>query len=118
MDNKLLETLQSVELAKIVTAIYVCLGPLLYSVTGDVPQWYIAILLFISFKVVFKYEKCTVSYIECKARGVKKEEGYIYNFLNSFHKLRDNKFLYFCLILYVALISIVYFCVLGKRMII
>lgn len=118
MGVTIIKTLQSQELAKILTAIYICIGILLITVVGDIPQWYIAILLFITFKVVFRYDKCTISYMECKARGVPKEEGYIYNLLASFHNLRSNKVLYVTLLIYVSVITVAYFCVLGKRMLI
>lgn len=34
------------------------------------------------FKWITNYRKCTVSYLECKIRGVKKEEGIIYQLLD------------------------------------
>ena len=34
------------------------------------------------------YDKCTLSYIECKLRGVKKKDGYIYDFLHSIIELK------------------------------
>lgn len=52
------------------------------------PAWYIAFIIYFSFKWITNYRKCTISYIECKVRGVKKEEGYLYNFLNDMTDLR------------------------------
>ena len=37
-------------------------------------QSYVSLILFIGFKIIFNYQKCTISYIECKLRGVKKEK--------------------------------------------
>ena len=34
------------------------------------------------FRWITNYRKCTISYLECKLRGVKKDDGYIYNILN------------------------------------
>ncbi len=48
------------------------------------PNWYVGMFLFMVFKIITKYEKCTISYIECKLRGVKKENGYINRLLHSF----------------------------------
>ena len=48
------------------------------------PNWYVGILLFMVFKIITRYDKCTISYIECKLRGVKKEQGYINRVLQSF----------------------------------
>ncbi len=72
-------------------------------------QWYIVLLYFIMFKMIFSYEKCTLSYIECVIRNVKKERGYIYQFLNGFIELRNNKNVFCFLILYTVLISIKFF---------
>ena len=54
---------------------------------------YMAITIFILFKIVFNYDKCTISYIECKIRGVKKTEGYLYTFLNNFIQIEMKKYL-------------------------
>ena len=49
------------------------------------------------------YDKCTISYLECKIRKVKKEEGYLFNFLNNFIQLRNDKYFIFLIIYYVYL---------------
>jgi hypothetical protein len=53
-----------------------------------IPSSYIKLLLFLFMKIIFDYKKCTISYIEVKLRGVKKEDGYLYNFLSSINNLR------------------------------
>ena len=50
---------------------------------SSLPNWYVALTAFIVLKMVFKYNKCTLSYFECKLRGVNKEQGYIYRILQS-----------------------------------
>lgn len=70
---------------------------LIYLSEGNIPRNYIAIVLFFFFKMVTMYDKCTISYIECKLRNVKKEDGYLYDFLHSIIILRDTphaKFIY------------------------
>ena len=62
---------------------------LIYLSEGNIPRNYIAIVLFFFFKMVTMYDKCTISYIECKLRNVKKEDGYLYDFLNSIIKLKN-----------------------------
>ena len=52
-------------------------------ITSSLPNWYVAITTFIVLKMVFKYNKCTMSYFECKLRGVRKEHGYIYRTLQA-----------------------------------
>ena len=56
-----------------------------------IPTSYIKLLLFLFMKIIFDYKKCTISYIEVKLRGVKKEEGYLYNLLSSINNLRYHK---------------------------
>jgi hypothetical protein len=104
--------------SKYAAAGFVALGGAWAVVFRDIPQWYIAILLFIAFKVVFKYEKCTLSYIEVKARGVKKEEGVLYNFLSGFQDIRGEPRLFYALAAYTAVVSVAYFVALGKSILI
>lgn len=109
-----MEILKNGTVSKITTGIYVGLGMLIMIIQHDIPQWYIATLLFIALKVLFRYEKCTVSYIEVKLRGVPKEDGYLYNFLKGFQRLRENVPVYYTLLGYTALVTYVYFFVLRK----
>ena len=39
--------------------------------------------------MIFNYRDCTCSYLECKIRDVKKEEGYINQFMDSIINLRS-----------------------------
>ena len=78
--------------------IYLILG-LLYGAEGRIPNEYIGFLIFFLFKMIFFYEKCTLSYLECKLRNVKKENGYLYDFLHSIIILRStpySKYFYIC----------------------
>lgn len=108
--------LGSATTATCVAAAYVGTGAVIMSTTDDIPQWYMALLFLIYFKVLFRYDKCTVSYVECKARGVKKRDGYIYSFLDSFNRLREDSVIFMAVTVYVALLAYAYFVVLGKRM--
>ena len=48
------------------------------------------------FKWIFDYRKCTVSYIECKIRNIKKERSSIYYVLEDITDLNKSKYkLYF-----------------------
>ena len=49
---------------------------------------------FFLFKWIFNYRKCTVSYIECKLRGVKKEEGYVNYIVNEIIDINKWKYKY------------------------
>ena len=71
--------------------IFAIIGLTLMSYDINLPSWYISIVLFFTFKWIFDYRKCTISYMECLMRGVKKEQGYLYNFLNGIIDLRSTK---------------------------
>ena len=49
---------------------------------------YLGIIIFFTFKWIFNYRKCTISRIECLLRRVKKEQGYLYRFLNNLVDIR------------------------------
>lgn len=71
------ELLNRTDTALAVSAAYAALGLSYVASWSDVPQWYVVILGFFLFKMLCDYHKCTVSYLECKLRGVKKEQGYL-----------------------------------------
>ena len=78
--------------------IYFIIG-ILYLLDGCIPRNYIIILVFFILKMITEYDKCTISYIECKLRNVKKENGYLYDFLHSITMLRETssaKYFYTC----------------------
>ena len=50
---------------------------------------YTILLLFFTFKIIIDFRKCTLSYIECKLRGVKKEEGYLNQFFDKLFDIRN-----------------------------
>lgn len=93
---------------------YVLYGILHVLFKKQVMQWYVVILYYIAFKMIFNYSKCTVSYVECKLRGVKKEDGYLYQFLDQFIRLRYCSKRSSFIFLYTILFSIHYFFTGGK----
>jgi hypothetical protein len=58
------------------------------------PNWFFALTIYFGFKWLFNYRKCTISYIEVKLSGVKKEEGYLYRFLNYLIDFRYDDHIY------------------------
>jgi hypothetical protein len=50
------------------------------------------LLIFFLLKWITDYHKCTASYIECKLRGVKKEQGYIFQFIEPIINLNQSKY--------------------------
>lgn len=53
------------------------------------------ICFFLLVKWILDYRKCTVSYIECKLRGVKKENGIVYNIMEEIYDINKSKYKYF-----------------------
>ena len=56
--------------------------------------WFITLIIFFSLKWIFDYRKCTFSYIEVKLRGVKKEEGIIYQILEKCMEIRKSSLVF------------------------
>lgn len=50
---------------------------------SDMPQWYIVLLTLFCIKIVTGYRKCTVSYWECKIRGVSRDRGVVNALVNG-----------------------------------
>ncbi len=72
-------------------------------------SWILGLVLFFTLKWILNYRKCTISYIEIKLRGVKKEKGLLYNFLNKCVDLRQNKIIYLLYLLsFILLIDYFY----------
>lgn len=67
---------------------------------------YLGIIIFFTFKWIFNYRKCTISRIECLLRRVKKEQGYLYRFLNNLVDLRYTE--EFIVILPICILYILY----------
>ena len=88
MDNILIKN--NYEIIYVVIAyIYICLGICFMAIDKRIPTQYIVLVVYFVFKMVTLYDKCTLTYLECKLRNVKKENGYLYDFLHSIVSLRD-----------------------------
>ena len=96
MDNILIKN--NYEIIYVVIAyIYIGLGICFMGIDKRIPTQYIVLVVYFVFKMVTLYDKCTLTYLECKLRNVKKENGFLYDFLHSIisisHTPRAN---YFC----------------------
>ena len=49
------------------------------------------LLITFTVKIIINYRKCTLSYLECKIRGVKQEEGYLNDFFNRIFDIRNEE---------------------------
>ncbi len=57
------------------------------------------------FRWITDYRKCTISYFECKVRGVPKEKGYLYQILNPIFDYNKSEYRF---LLYIMLLIIFY----------
>ena len=60
---------------------YLLLGVYLTIRKVNINPLYLLCLSFVSFKVIFEYRVCSVAYMECRLRDVKREESYMNKFL-------------------------------------
>ena len=65
-----------------------------------------AISAYFLFRWITDYRKCTISYIECKLRGVKKEDGYLYNTLEPIFDYNKSEYRYLIYLLFIIIIII------------
>lgn len=53
------------------------------------------ICIYFLFRWITDYRKCTISFIECKLRGVKKKQGFLYQIINPIIDLNKSKHRYY-----------------------
>jgi hypothetical protein len=76
---------------KLLVYLYLAIGILFILLNKRLNRIYIGILMFFLAKMIFNYRKCTISYLECKLRNVKREEGYLNKFMDSIIDVREEK---------------------------
>ena len=64
------------------------------------------ICIYFAIKWLTDYRKCTISYIECKMRGVPKEKGYLNQLLTTIIDLNHHKYRYYIYI-FTAIVFII-----------
>lgn len=74
-----------------------------------IPEWYAMITIYLCFKWVFNYRKCTLSYIEVKVRDLDLKHGILYNFLEDLIDFRYNILINYIYILQFVIIFKYYF---------
>jgi hypothetical protein len=68
----------------------------------------LCLAIYFMIKWLTNYRKCTISYLECKARGVKKEQGYLYNVLEEIFNLNQTDFKYLVYLFTIIILIINY----------
>jgi hypothetical protein len=101
----------------LIVYLFIFIGLILIYLNKDIYNLYIVLLLFFLFKFITNYRKCTLSYIECKLRNVKKEEGYLHSFLERIVDLRYTDHIY--IIIFNCIIILYYhYYIKGNKMLI
>jgi len=75
----------------IIVYVYLAVGILYVILDRSVPSKYAFLVVFFTLKMLFNYKKCTFSYLECKLRKVKREDGYLASLLDRIVDLRNSK---------------------------
>lgn len=83
----------------VITYLYLLIGIISILLKKPLHRTYIVILVFMLFKFITNYRLCTVSYIECKVRGVKHNDGYLNQVLDPIIDLRETEHFYLLLII-------------------
>lgn len=89
---------------------YLLYGILLIITNVEVPILYLFLLLFCCFKVITNYRVCSVAYLECKLRKIKREQSIMNQFLDPIVDLRYTEHIYPLVILsfYILTYNFVY----------
>ena len=66
---------------------------------NDVSMLYLTLLLFCTFKVTTNYRVCSVAYMECKVRNIKREDALMNQFLDPIVDMRYTNHIYILTIL-------------------
>ena len=64
------------------TYLYLLFGLCMIYNKKDLPFQYIFILIVGFLKILFDYRLCTIAYMECKARGVPRDDSYLNRFVD------------------------------------
>ena len=67
----------------------------------------ITLCIYFLFRWITDYRKCTISYLECKLRGVRKEKGIIYNILEPLYDINktNHRYLIYIIVIIILLIN-------------
>lgn len=87
---------------------YLLIGLLTIIHNRELHPVYLILLISFTIKIIINYRKCTLSYLECKLRGVKQEEGYLNNFFNRLFDIRNEEDKVYKIVLLLSFLIIYY----------
>ena len=92
---------------------YLIIGILMILFNKELPLLYLFCLAFCSMKVITNYRVCSVAYLECKIRNIRRDESIMNRFLDPIVDLRYTDHIYSLTIL--TFIILIYNFVYLKR---
>lgn len=78
----------------LIVYLYVFIGILYCFIDKYIPPKFIVLIIFFTFKMLSNYKKCTLSYLECKMRKVKRKDGYLASLMDHIVDLRTTRHKY------------------------
>lgn len=78
---------------------YLWIGLLMIINKVEVPLLYLFCLAFCSFKVISNYRVCSIAYLECKIRDIKRDQSLMNKFLDPIVDLRYTNHIYILTVL-------------------
>ena len=94
--------------------LYLLIGIYYVYYKKQIPMLYLVCLSFISFKVVFDYRVCSVAYLECKVRDIKREDSFVNQFLDPIVDTRYTDHVYLLSIMTFVILTY-NFIILGRH---
>jgi hypothetical protein len=101
------------EIIELIVIIYNIIGLIFISLNYTIPNWFIVCGMYSLFKIITNYRKCTISYLECKIRGVKREFGYLNSLLDGITDLRYD--LYYLIYIIIMMTIFLYYHYIIKK---
>ena len=74
--------------------IYLIFGLFMIIINKELPLIYLFCLAFCSLKVITNYRVCSIAYLECRIRDIKREEALMNKFLDPIVDLRYTNHIY------------------------
>ena len=78
----------------LIVYLYLFIGLLYCFVDKYIPPQFSVLIMFFTLKMLLNYKKCTFSYLECKYRKVKRQDGYLASLMDHIVDLRTTRHKY------------------------
>ena len=97
---------------KIASILFLYILTACFITNNNINESAMVICIYFLFRWITDYRKCTISFMECKLRGVKKEKGYLYQLINPIIDLNKSEYRYY---IYVVISIILIINIINKK---